>query len=57
MQDRTLRMPEAAEYLGQKLRTFEAYYQAWGVPYYRVGKSVVFRESELRAYLDSCRGM
>lgn len=47
-----LRMAEAAEYLGFKLRTFERHYTGWQVPNYRVGKIVLFRVSEIEAWLQ-----
>ena len=52
---RMLTMTEAAAYVGVKHRTFQACYRLWGVPHFRIGKTVTFRESELEEWLQARR--
>ncbi len=53
MSVRMLTMSQAAEYTGIKPRTWAALYRQWGVPHYRIGKTVTFRQSELEAWLQA----
>jgi excisionase family DNA binding protein len=54
---RMLSMQEAAEYIGAKFTTFQYYYieSRWNVPFYRVGRRIVFRESDLENWLAARR--
>lgn len=55
MSSHMLTMSQAAEYCGIKIRTWQAYYQVWECPHYRVGKHVLFSEDDLNAWLASKR--
>lgn len=50
-----LRIKEAAEYLNIPLRTLYPYYQVWGIPFVRIGRSILFKQSDLDAYIESSR--
>jgi hypothetical protein len=50
-----LTMREAAEFTGIKFRTWQVYYRIWQVPFYRIGKNVVFSPDDLGAWLDTKR--
>jgi excisionase family DNA binding protein len=52
----TLRsMPETAEYLNVPLRSLRSHWRKWGLPAYRVGRSIQFRERDLEAWLEDHR--
>lgn len=46
---------EAAQYCGIPLRTWQTHYLIWGVPHFRIGRAVKYRESELIAWIESRR--
>lgn len=46
---------EAAEYCGIPLRTWQSHYLIWGVPCFRIGRAIKFRQSELDAWIESQR--
>lgn len=48
-------MYEAASYVGATVGTFRQRYKIWGIPSYRIGRRVMFRERDLESYLESCR--
>jgi excisionase family DNA binding protein len=54
---RMLSTAEAAEYIGAKFTTFQYYYVAsrWNIPHYKVGRRIVFKESDLATWLESRR--
>ena len=49
--NRLLTMMETAEFLGVPHRSLQANWKAWGLPGYRVGKRVQFRERDLERWL------
>lgn len=53
--DKLLSNREAATYCGIPLRTWQSYYLIWGVPHFRIGRSIKFRLSELDAWVESKR--
>lgn len=50
-----LGMADAAAYCGIKERTWEGYYRLWDVPYYKIGRTVVFRPEELDEWMAGWR--
>lgn len=52
--ERLLSPPQAADYLGVKPQTLAAWRctRRYPLPYVRVGHSIRYRESDLRAFLD-----
>lgn len=52
--DRLLAPPPAAEYLGVRPQTLAAWRcnRRYPLPFIRVGRSIKYRESDLRAFLD-----
>ncbi|TQF03908.1 helix-turn-helix domain-containing protein [Kitasatospora acidiphila] len=48
---------EAATLLSVSLSTFYTNYQDWGIPYFRVGKHLRFKLSELELWLEGQRGL
>jgi excisionase family DNA binding protein len=49
------RMAELAEYLRQPYSTIKAEYKIWQLPFYKVGRSVLFRQSEIEQWLAERR--
>lgn len=54
--EKLLTMTEAAEICGIPLRTWYAKYRTWEVPHFRLGKHIMFRLSELNAWIETQRG-
>jgi len=50
-----LNMGEAAEYLHTPKRTLQGHYQRWGIPHYKVGRNILFREDELAKWFEQQR--
>jgi len=50
-----LNMQEASEYLGAYFSTLQDNWKKWGIPGYKVGRNIMFRESELEDWLQSRR--
>ena len=48
-----LTAPQAAEFTGIKVRTWYAWYQVWNVPHYRLGRRIMFSESDLTRWMES----
>ena len=48
-------MGEAAEYLHTPKRTLQGHYQRWGIPHYKVGRNILFREDELAKWFEQQR--
>jgi Helix-turn-helix domain len=53
--DPLLNSAEAAAYLNVPMSTLRNQRRAWGLEPFRVGRALQYRESELRAYLESRR--
>jgi excisionase family DNA binding protein len=53
--NRLLSPAEAAQYLNRKERTFREYWRSWGIPAYRVGRALRFRERDLENWLEAHR--
>lgn len=53
--ERLLAPPPAADFLGVKVQTLAAWRctKRYPLPYVRVGRSIRYRESDLRAFLDA----
>ena len=49
--NRLLSMKQAAEYIGRHPGTFQNTYRKLGIPHFKVGRSVIFRERDLDAWL------
>lgn len=45
----------AADYLGIPWRSLQAYYKKWEVPSFKIGRNIMFRESELEQWLQDHR--
>jgi excisionase family DNA binding protein len=52
---RMLTMDEASEYLGIPKGTLYVKYRIWHIPFYKPGRSVLFREDELAEWLAAQR--
>jgi len=48
-----LNMTEAAEYLGANFSTLQDNWRKWGIPGYRIGRNVMFKEAELEEFVQS----
>ena len=46
---------EAAEFCGIPVRTWQAYYQVWEVPHFRIGRALRFNRDEIASWLESRR--
>jgi len=49
--NRMLNMRETAEFLGVSHKSLQSNWRRWGLPAYRIGKRVQFRERDLEAWL------
>jgi predicted DNA-binding transcriptional regulator AlpA len=50
-----LNMTEAAEYLGAYPSTLQDNHKKWGVPSFKIGRNIMFRECELEQWLQDHR--
>lgn len=51
--NRLLPLAEAAEFLGiDKPRVLRDYWRKWGIPSYKVGRELRFRERDLHAWIE-----
>ena len=55
MIEQLLNSRQAADICGISHRTWEQKYQVWGVPFFRLGRAIRFRESELAQWIESRR--
>jgi excisionase family DNA binding protein len=53
--NRLLSCDDLAELLGVPKRTVQGYWRAWGLPGYKVGKALRFKERDVMAWLESRR--
>jgi predicted DNA-binding transcriptional regulator AlpA len=50
-----LNISDAASYLGITPRSLQQYHKTWDVPCFKVGRNLMFRESELEQWLQDHR--
>ena len=55
MPNRSLNFAEAAEIIGISKRSLQGTYQTLGVPYYRIGRRIVFRSDDLELWFQEQR--
>lgn len=55
MIEQMLNSRQAADICGIPYRTWQSCYQVWGVPHFRLGRAIRFRESELAQWIESRR--
>jgi excisionase family DNA binding protein len=53
--NRLLSCDDLAELLGVPKRTAQGYWRAWGLPVYKAGKALRFKERDVMAWLESRR--
>jgi excisionase family DNA binding protein len=50
--NRLLTLPEAADYIRAHPETLRKHRGRWGIPAVRMGKHLVFRERDLKAFIE-----